>query len=114
MTSEFRKLLTVLMTLTLLLGSDLVVAETTVYENPLTGYVNDTDVIVRTGPGTNYSQMRLNGSLLYYPNNQQLLIIGDDYDSRNEKWYKVRWTYLENEIESWIRNDFVRIQHEFD
>ncbi|MBQ4253283.1 MAG: hypothetical protein II712_00505 [Erysipelotrichaceae bacterium] len=114
MTSKFRKLFAAIMTVTLLFGSNLVVAETTVYEKPLTGYVNDTDVIVRTGPGTNYAQMKSDGKLLYYPNNQQLQIIGEDFDTRNEKWYKVSWTYQENEIESWIRNDFVRIQYEFD
>ncbi|MBR0137211.1 MAG: hypothetical protein IJM15_02265 [Erysipelotrichaceae bacterium] len=114
MTPKFRKVLRALLIFALLLRSDFVMAETTVYEKPLTGYVNDTDVRVRTGPGTNYAQMKIDGKLLYYPVNQKLSIIGEDFDTKNEKWYKVIWTYQESEIESWIRNDFVRIQYEFD
>lgn len=88
-------------------------AEQKDYDEAVKAYVNDTDVIVRTGPGTNYAQMKVDGKYIYYPYNQQIDIIGEDYDKKNELWYRVKWMRNEQEIISWIRNDFVRIAYDY-
>lgn len=114
MTTKIRRILSIIITVLLTTGSSFVLAEEKTYEKPLTGYVNDTDVIVRTGPGTNYAQMKIDGKYLYYPYNQKLSLLAEDYDTKNMKWFKVSWMREEQEITSWIRNDFVRIEYEYD
>lgn len=71
------------------------------------GLVNATNVRVRTGPGTNYSILKIDGKNQYYDYNQELLILKEEMNG-NEKWYNVRFTRNSNEYEGWIRSDYVQ------
>ena len=68
------------------------------------------DTRVRTGPGTKYAQLRIDGELQYYNYREVLTIIGEERNELGELWYNVIYIRNNTEYQTWIREDFVQIK----
>ncbi|MBR0385800.1 MAG: hypothetical protein IJI05_04550 [Erysipelotrichaceae bacterium] len=90
-------------------GSFSVFAEETVYEEAKDGTINDDDVNVRSGPGTEYDRTRVNDQWLYLNSGDKVKILGEDKDKNGDVWYKVRFNYKGEEYTKWVYGEFVTI-----
>ena len=79
------------------------------YEEEREGTVNSANVRARTGPGTSYSILSVNGSAYHYTKGMTLTITGEDKDSSDDIWYEVKFSVSETEHVAWIRNDFIDV-----
>ena len=68
------------------------------------------DTRVRTGPGTKYAQLQIDGVYQYYEYREVLTIIGEQRNELGELWYNVIYKRNNMEYHTWIREDFVQIK----
>ncbi len=83
-----------------------------VYEKEKTGKVNDSSVRARTGPGTSFSQLKIDGTAYYYEKGMSVKVTAEDKDKDGAVWYKVKYTKNEKEYESWIHSNYLNIDIE--
>lgn len=83
-----------------------------VYEKEKTGKVNDSSVRARTGPGTSFSQLKIDGTAYYYEKGMSVKITAEDKDKDGATWYRVTFTKNDKEYEAWIHSNYLNIDIE--
>ena len=73
--------------------------------------VKFSSVRVRTGPGTNYDQLKVNGTYQYYKDGSILPVKGSVTNSKGELWYNVVYTVNNQKYDAYIRSDFVLLHN---
>lgn len=58
-------------------------------EFPKQAIIIDSDVRVRTGPGTNYAQFKIDGKNQYFIKNETVTVLAEALDKDGDSWYKV-------------------------
>lgn len=72
-----------------------------------TGTVNAgvTNVLMRTGPGTNYDKVKAGNSTLYLNGGDQLTVL----DTNNNAWYKVQFAKNGSNYEGYVSSQFITL-----
>ena len=78
-----------------------------VYAENFIGYINETSVLMRTGPGTDYAQLRINGEKQYFDLNQEVNVIGWAEDKSNNIWYECAIDIGGRRYEVWTTSEFI-------
>ena len=76
------------------------------------GRVTDDNVRVRTGPGTNYQVLQINGKNQFYTKGSLLYITDTRTNNKNERWYEVVYIVGDSVNYTWIRSDYLRLSYE--
>ena len=69
------------------------------------------DVRVRTGPGTNYDILQINGEYQYYLEKVKYEVITSKQNDIGELWYQVKNIINEIEYDTWVRSDFILLHY---
>ncbi len=72
--------------------------------------VIESGVRIRTGPGTEYPQFRINNEVQYFEKGQLLEIVGEEKDTDGDLWYKVKFTLYGNEYVQYIYSSYAQIK----
>ena len=67
------------------------------------GTVTATSLNIRSGPGTKYDKVQVNGSFAYLKKGDKFTII-----SKKDGWYKISFTYSGKKTEGFVMDDFVK------
>ncbi|WMJ89633.1 SH3 domain-containing protein [Anaerocolumna sp. MB42-C2] len=67
------------------------------------GTVTATSLNIRSGPGTKYDKVQVNGSFAYLKKGDKFTII-----SKKDGWYKIAFTYSGKKTEGYVMDDFVK------
>ncbi len=68
------------------------------------GTVTAASLNVRSGPGTNYDKVQVNGSNAYLKKGDKLTIIGT-----KSGWYKISFTFSGKKLQGYVMDDYVKI-----
>lgn len=80
-------------------------------EEPLYLEVLQDDVRVRTGPGTNYAILQVNGENQYYLEKVKYEVITKEENDSGELWYQVKNIINGEEYHTWVRSDFILLHY---
>ena len=72
--------------------------------------VIESSVRIRTGPGTEYPQFRINNEVQYFTKGQTIYIIAEERDTDGDLWYKVRFELYGNEYVQYIYSTYAQIK----
>ena len=67
------------------------------------GTVTATSLNIRSGPGTNYDKVQVNGSFAYLKKGDKFTII-----SKKDGWYKISFTFNGKKAEGYVMDDYVK------
>lgn len=68
-----------------------------------TGEVTASSLYVRTGPGTNYDKVTVNGSYAFFKKGEKITITGE-----KNGWYKISFTFNGKKLEGYVLGDYVK------
>lgn len=69
-----------------------------------TGTVTATSLNVRSGPGTTYSKVQVNGSDVFVKQNQTVTILEEKND-----WYHIQTTFNGKTVKGYVKDEFVKL-----
>ncbi len=69
-----------------------------------TGTITATSLNVRSGPGTSYDKVQVNGSNAYLKKGDKISII-----SEKSGWYKISFTFSGKKAEGYVMDDYVKV-----
>lgn len=72
--------------------------------------VIESSVRIRTGPGTEYPQFRINNEVQYFTKGQTIYILAEEKDTDGDIWYKVRFELYGNEYVQYIYSTYAQIK----
>lgn len=76
---------------------------------PTDAYVNDDEIIVRTGPGRSYAQLTILGDSILLYRGQYVRIIDSQKGSDGHTWYHINFRYLGYSKLGYMRDDYVTV-----
>ena len=72
--------------------------------------VIEDSVRIRTGPGTEYPQFRINNEVQYFTKGQTIYVIAEEKDTDGDIWYKVRFELYGNEYVQYIYSKYAQLR----
>ncbi|MGB8452981.1 MAG: SH3 domain-containing protein [Anaerocolumna sp.] len=70
------------------------------------GTVTATSLNIRSGPGTNYDKVKVNGSEAFLKKGEKMTIL-----SEKSGWYKISFTYNGKKLEGYVMDDYVKVSN---
>lgn len=77
--------------------------------DPKTGYVNDDQVNVRTGPGTGYVNVTNSGTKIQLYTGHSVKVVNETVGTDGLVWYNIEFDFSGSSFSGYMRSDFVTI-----